>query len=181
MRHVRNKSSTELYAFLHFAACRETLRSRGCPAGVKSMVDLRLLSGDRVPAMRSSCAGRQLLAIDLHSRTDRPAVQISKPASAGRALLDCIADTASAESSREPLGGWSARAARTRRRASRSCRGRPREPPRRPRQVCARCMCVATRHPCTSALTRMLAYHIRLFLGRLWDHCKDSCMSLSDP
>ena len=28
---------------------------------------------------------------------------------------------------------------------SRSCRGRSREQPRRPRQACARCMCVATR------------------------------------
>ena len=31
--------------------------------------------------------------------------------------------------------------------------------------VCAPTMC---RRPCTSALTRMLAYHIRLFLGRLF-------------
>ena len=53
----------------------------------------------------------------------------------------------SEELSRQPLGGWSARVAWTRRWASRSCRGRSREPPRRPRQACARCtmsMCVAT-------------------------------------
>ena len=58
------------------------LSSRGGPAGVKSMVDLRLLSGDRVAAMRSSCAGRQLLARHLHNRDRLPVVQISKPASA---------------------------------------------------------------------------------------------------
>ena len=34
--------------------------------------------------------------------------------------------------------------------------------PTRNLQVC--------RHPCTSALTRMLACHIRLCLGRLWEH-----------
>ena len=46
------------------------------------MADLRLISGDRVAAMRSSCAGRQLLASDLHNRDRLPVVQISKPASA---------------------------------------------------------------------------------------------------
>ena len=45
-------------------------------------------------------------------------------------------------------------------------------------RMCAPPMC---RHPCTSALTRMLACHIRLCLGRLWEHCKDSSMSLFHP
>ena len=36
--------------------------------------------------------------------------------------------------------------------------------------------------PRARALTReCYAYHIRLFLGRLWDHSKDSCMSLFHP
>ena len=41
--------------------------------------------------------------------------------------------------------------------------------------MCAPPLC---RHPCTSALTRMLACHMRLCLGRLWDHSKQSPMSL---
>ena len=44
--------------------------------------------------------------------------------------------------------------------------------------VCAPPMC---RPPCTSALTRMLACHMRLCLGRLWDHSKQSSMSLLHP
>ena len=36
--------------------------------------------------------------------------------------------------------------------------------------------------PRARALSReCYAYHIRLFLGRLWDHSKDSCMSLFHP
>ena len=36
--------------------------------------------------------------------------------------------------------------------------------------------------PRARALAReCYAYHIRLFLGRLWDHSKDSCMSLFHP
>ena len=42
-------------------------------------------------------------------------------------------------------------------------------------RMCAPPMC---RHLRTSALTRMLACHIWLCLGRWWDHSKDSCMSL---
>ena len=45
-------------------------------------------------------------------------------------------------------------------------------------RMCALHVC---RHPCTSALARMLACHMRLCLGRLWDHSKDSCMSLFHP
>ena len=52
-------------------------KGRGCPAGCESMAHLRLISGDRVAAMRSSCAGRQLLASDLHNRDRLPVVQIS--------------------------------------------------------------------------------------------------------
>ena len=44
--------------------------------------------------------------------------------------------------------------------------------------MCAPPLC---RHPCTSALTRMLACHMRLCLGRLWDGSKDSSMSLFHP
>ena len=44
--------------------------------------------------------------------------------------------------------------------------------------VCALSMC---RHPCTRALTRMLACDMRLCLGRLWDHSKQSFMSLFYP
>ena len=35
-----------------------------------------------------------------------------------------------------------------------------------------------SRHVSGEPLTRMLACDIRLFLGRLWDHSRDSCMSL---
>ena len=38
-----------------------------------------------------------------------------------------------------------------------------------------------SRHVSGEPLTRMLACDIRLFLGRLWDHSRDSCMSLHYP
>ena len=44
--------------------------------------------------------------------------------------------------------------------------------------VCAPPMC---RHPCTSALTRMLAYHIRLFLGRLFYTLKGYGVEFTHP
>ena len=122
-------------------------KDRGGPAGVKSMVDLGLLSGAAPCFIQSRCGGRQLA--DKISAQPRPSAGCAdfEAGVSRRALRDCIARAAprSAELSRQPLGGWSACAARTRRWASRSCRGRSRELPRRPRHACARCMCVATR------------------------------------
>ena len=45
-------------------------------------------------------------------------------------------------------------------------------------RMCALHVC---RHPCTSALARMLTRRCCASLGRLWDHSKDSCMSLVHP
>ena len=113
------------------------------PSGSRELSAL----AETVAAIQSCCGGRRPAPMRRQqppppARCCRQAAGVSR-----RPRPEPIRRTApsSAEGSRQPLGGWSARAARTRRWASRSCRGRPREPPRRPRQACAPPPCAATR------------------------------------
>ena len=138
-------------------------------------------SADPPRSIQSACDGRQLSGQVFCAARTTSSLRRTRSCwlAATTAGLYRRYSCAALTSHREPMGQWSARVARTRRWASHSCRGRSRQLLRHPRHTCARPPCAATRARALSA--RMLACHIRLCLGRLWDHSKQSPMSLFHP
>ena len=104
-----------------------------------------LVAGDGLVRIQSCCGGRQLPDKSSAQRGPPPRCAELEAGVCRRPQLDCIRATAAQalEGQREPMGGWSARTARTRCRASRSCRGRWRGLPRDALERYVRVACVS--------------------------------------
>ena len=150
---------------------------------MKSMVDLGLLSGAAPCIIQSRCGGRQLA--DKISAQPRPsaACRLCRLRSWGQPTSPARLHSARSAEERRALSAaarWLECVRGTDKALGESQLSRPltRATATPSTRMCALHVC---RHPCTSALARMLTRRCCASLGRLWDHSKDSCMSLVHP